>query len=216
VALLDDAGDIWGIRQVTRAELYVRQGAGAEALACAERIRASDDGDGSRAFASFVEGIAQAKSDERASLAALDRAHQLFLSIEWHLFAARALLERAIILANRKTSRTEAARSAEQARLVFERIGARRWADRARKKLRELGERPPPVRRPGPSGGPLSRRELEIATLFAQGLTTTEVAKRLIISPHTAAAHLQRIYQRLEIHSRVALTRYLVDHGLLT
>jgi DNA-binding CsgD family transcriptional regulator len=62
--------------------------------------------------------------------------------------------------------------------------------------LRGAGAKPAPRRRPGPGGGPLSQRELEVARLYAEGLTSAEVAKRLVISPHTATTHLQRIYER--------------------
>ena len=44
---------------------------------------------------------------------------------------------------------------------------------------------------------------------------TAQVAERLVISPYTAATHLHRIYERLGINSRAALTRYLVEAGLL-
>jgi DNA-binding CsgD family transcriptional regulator len=78
--------------------------------------------------------------------------------------------------------------------------------------MRELGGRPAPVRRPNPDGGALSAREREVAALYADGLTTAEVARRLVISPHTAATHLQRIYRRLGIRSRAELARYLLEH----
>ncbi len=73
-----------------------------------------------------------------------------------------------------------------------------------------------PTRRPGRGGGPLSRRELEVARLVAEGLTTAEVAERLIISPYTASTHLHRIYERLGISSRATLTRFLAEAGLLS
>jgi ATP/maltotriose-dependent transcriptional regulator MalT len=196
-ALDDEAGDIRVMRLLAIADLGLMDGDRATALAIAARFRALDEELGCLALAAFVEGMA------RDDAQALTEAHRRFTELGAVFLAARALLARGT------------KEDAEEARRVFDELGARRWADRARKRLRELGERPPPVRRPGHAGGPLSRRELEVAGLFAQGLTTTEVAKRLIISPHTAAAHLQRIYQRLGVHSRVALTRYLVSEGLL-
>ncbi|MDN5860659.1 MAG: helix-turn-helix transcriptional regulator, partial [Pseudonocardia sp.] len=104
---------------------------------------------------------------------------------------------------------------AEDALVTLDGLGARRGADRARRLLRGLGARPRPARRPGAAGGPLSARELEVARLFAEGLTTAEVAARLVLSPHTVTAHLRRIYERLEVHSRAALTRILVERDLL-
>ena len=54
-----------------------------------------------------------------------------------------------------------------------------------------------------------------MARLAAGGLTTNEIAERLVISRHTAATHLQHIYARLDVSSRVALARSLADAGLL-
>jgi DNA-binding CsgD family transcriptional regulator len=202
-----DGGDAWVMRLLALGELELRDGHVERALAIAERIRRADDGDGCTAIALLLEGLATAR---RADTETLSRARALCETAGLRFHAARAAYEAASLRRDEG-----AARAVDEARLLFEELETKRWADRARKKLRELGERPPPRRRPGPQGGPLSRRELEVATLFAQGLTTSEVAERLIISPHTAAAHLQRIYQRLEVHSRVALARSLTEHGLL-
>jgi DNA-binding NarL/FixJ family response regulator len=60
----------------------------------------------------------------------------------------------------------------------------------------------------------LSARELEVATLVTDGLTTPQIAKRLILSPRTVSTHLDRIYARLGISSRAALARYVVERGL--
>ena len=54
---------------------------------------------------------------------------------------------------------------------------------------------------------PLSRRQLEVARLVALGMTNTEIAARLRVSPRTVASHLDHIYDRLGIGSRAALTR---------
>jgi DNA-binding CsgD family transcriptional regulator len=97
---------------------------------------------------------------------------------------------------------------------VFERLGARRHADRARSVLRALGVAAPAHRRRQGSG-PLTVREREIAVLAAQGLTTAELAARLYISPKTAATHVKRIYARLGVGSRAALVRYVLEAGWL-
>jgi DNA-binding CsgD family transcriptional regulator len=61
----------------------------------------------------------------------------------------------------------------------------------------------------------LSKRELEVAVLVAEGLTTDEIGARLHISPRTVSTHLGRIYERLELSGRAALARLVVQHGLL-
>ncbi|MFC0216573.1 LuxR C-terminal-related transcriptional regulator [Paenibacillus chartarius] len=61
----------------------------------------------------------------------------------------------------------------------------------------------------------LSARERQVAEQVARGLTNTEIAKRLFISPRTVTTHLERIYQKLQVTSRAALTRYVTEHELL-
>ena len=74
---------------------------------------------------------------------------------------------------------------------------------------------PAPVPPPAASDLQLSRRELEVARLASTGLNNDEIAKRLFISPKTVKTHLRNIYQRLDLHSKVELTRYLLQHGAL-
>lgn len=62
---------------------------------------------------------------------------------------------------------------------------------------------------------PLSSRQLEVARLVALGLTNTEIAAQLRVSPRTVTSHLDHIYDRLGISSRAALTRALALAGEL-
>ncbi|MCA9650696.1 MAG: FHA domain-containing protein [Myxococcales bacterium] len=79
-------------------------------------------------------------------------------------------------------------------------------------RLRFIGRDAPPPPAPAPSRPPeLSVREFEVACLVAEGLTNAEVGKRLFISPATVGRHLSNVYERLGIHSRAALTRYISD-----
>ncbi|MCZ9338348.1 helix-turn-helix transcriptional regulator, partial [Streptomyces sp. TRM76130] len=59
----------------------------------------------------------------------------------------------------------------------------------------------------------LTDMEHTIAGLVAKGLTNRQVAQHVHLSPHTVNYHLRRIYGKLGIHSRVALARYVHDHG---
>lgn len=63
----------------------------------------------------------------------------------------------------------------------------------------------PPIERPPD----LSAREFEVARLVAEGLTNAEVGKQLSIAPATVGRHLSNVYERLGIHSRAALARYV-------
>jgi len=55
----------------------------------------------------------------------------------------------------------------------------------------------------------LTRREREIAELVASGLSNREIAARLFISKRTVDAHVEHIFGKLEISSRVQLTLWL-------
>jgi DNA-binding CsgD family transcriptional regulator len=56
---------------------------------------------------------------------------------------------------------------------------------------------------------PLTRREREIALLVASGLSNRDIATRLFISKRTVDAHVEHIFAKLEISSRVKLTMWL-------
>ena len=60
----------------------------------------------------------------------------------------------------------------------------------------------------------LTEREIEVLRAVAQGLTDTQVAERLVISPRTVHSHLNSIYSKLGISSRSAATRYAIEHDL--
>ena len=57
----------------------------------------------------------------------------------------------------------------------------------------------------------LSPRETEIARLVAEGLTNAEIAGQLFLSLPTIKTHLARIFEKLEVTSRVQLA--LAVHG---
>jgi pSer/pThr/pTyr-binding forkhead associated (FHA) protein len=70
------------------------------------------------------------------------------------------------------------------------------------------------IHRPKIEDLPLSARQLEVSRLVADGLTNAAVAEQLGISTRTVTSHLDHIYSRLEINSRAALTRWIVERGL--
>jgi len=61
------------------------------------------------------------------------------------------------------------------------------------------------------SGGTLTSREHEIAVLVASGLSNREIGTRLFISKRTVDAHVEHIFSKLGISSRVQLTVWLRD-----
>jgi DNA-binding NarL/FixJ family response regulator len=48
----------------------------------------------------------------------------------------------------------------------------------------------------------LTRRELEILLLLADGLRQREIADRLVISPKTVGTHIEHVLSKLGVHSR--------------
>jgi DNA-binding CsgD family transcriptional regulator len=61
----------------------------------------------------------------------------------------------------------------------------------------------------------LTAREVEVLRLVAQGMTDSQVAAQLIISPRTVNWHLTSIYSKLGVTSRSAATRYAIEHKLV-
>jgi DNA-binding CsgD family transcriptional regulator len=59
----------------------------------------------------------------------------------------------------------------------------------------------------------LRESELGIAELVAAGLTNRQIGARLFLSRHTIDFHLRQIFRKLNITSRVELTRLVVEHS---
>jgi predicted ATPase/DNA-binding CsgD family transcriptional regulator len=77
-----------------------------------------------------------------------------------------------------------------------------------------LPETPPPTLS-DPNIADLTPRELEVLRLVAQGLTDAQVAKKLVISPHTVHTHLASIYSKLGVKSRTAAAHLAIEHRLV-
>jgi len=59
----------------------------------------------------------------------------------------------------------------------------------------------------------LTRRELEVARLIADGLTNQAIATRLSVAPRTAEAHVENIRRKLEVRSRAQIAAWVTRHG---
>lgn len=76
-----------------------------------------------------------------------------------------------------------------------------------------LRNRPPP---PGRSDNrPLSRREVQVATLLAEGRTAPEIGAELHISSGTVDVHRRNLMRKLRLHNVVDLTKYAIRSGLV-
>lgn len=60
----------------------------------------------------------------------------------------------------------------------------------------------------------LTPREREVAALIGLGLTSRNIAERLVISERTADSHAEHIRQKLALRSRAQIAAWAVEHGL--
>jgi predicted ATPase/DNA-binding CsgD family transcriptional regulator/tRNA A-37 threonylcarbamoyl transferase component Bud32 len=77
---------------------------------------------------------------------------------------------------------------------------------------------PPAKPQPAPASAipnGLSMREVEVLRLVAQGMSNSQIAEQLVLSPNTVNAHIQSIYRKLDVNSRSAATRFAMEHHLL-
>jgi HD-GYP domain-containing protein (c-di-GMP phosphodiesterase class II) len=70
------------------------------------------------------------------------------------------------------------------------------------------------ARPPLPAG--LTPREAEVLRLLSLGLTTRQVAERLVIAEKTADHHVQHIYAKIGVSTRGAAALFAIEHGILT
>jgi GAF domain-containing protein len=60
----------------------------------------------------------------------------------------------------------------------------------------------------------ITRRQQEIATLLAEGLSNAAIAERLVLSEGTVANHIEHILRRLGLQSRTQVAVWAVERGL--
>jgi DNA-binding CsgD family transcriptional regulator len=127
---------------------------------------------------------------------------------------ARTLLCEGEVL--RRWRRPAAARSALREALgLFERLGARPWANRAAAELAATGIRTVSSKSGAAPIDALTPQELQIARMVADGLNNAEAAAAMFLSRKTVETHLTRVYRKLEIRSRTDLTRILITETVI-
>jgi DNA-binding CsgD family transcriptional regulator len=143
-------------------------------------------------------------------------------AVDGYAIAARELgTAREIIAGHRGTAHVGAARTlillrrldearvhAEAAESLLARWGGWR-VEQLRAVERRLGLGPEPS---GPAA--LTPREREVIVLLAEGLTNSQLAERLYISPRTAAVHVSNILAKLGMASRTEVAAWAVRTGL--
>lgn len=66
-----------------------------------------------------------------------------------------------------------------------------------------------------PFGQHLTKREMDVLRLLAQGLSNAQIAEKLTLSVVTINSYLRTIYGKLDVSSRTAAIRYIWDNHLL-
>ena len=62
----------------------------------------------------------------------------------------------------------------------------------------------------------LTEREVEVLRLIARGNSIREMGDALYVSPKTVDAHIQHIYAKIGVSTRVAATLFAMRHDLLS
>jgi DNA-binding NarL/FixJ family response regulator len=77
-----------------------------------------------------------------------------------------------------------------------------------------LGEYRRMAAEPQDSAPRLTERETDVLRLVAKGMTARQIADRLFLSHRTVENHVQSTLRKLQLHNRVELARYAIEHGL--
>jgi DNA-binding CsgD family transcriptional regulator len=150
----------------------------------------------------YARAVLAPESGEPAAAAAFAAANAMDLE-RWPLARARLSLCHGVWLRRRRRI-AESRAALRDARDVFDAIGIRYLADRARQELTASGEAS--QRHEGIDAlDELTPQELQIARLAAEGLSNREIGSRLYLSHRTVGSHLYRAYPKLGITSRSQL-----------
>jgi DNA-binding NarL/FixJ family response regulator len=149
-----------------------------------------------------------AHDDPTAALAMINDAAGIAAGLDNPFLRARVQALHGVALAA-GGDRPGAIAEIEAAESVLFECGSFREADAAARELRRLGRRVTRRTRPHERGtglSALSPREREVADQVASGKTNRSVAETLFLSEKTVETHLARIYDKLGVRSRTALT----------
>lgn len=161
----------------------------------------------------FAEGRVSTLSDPLAAKVCFEDAVELFArsSSPFESAQARVELGRSLSALGRKPAAIDEILTAVR---TFDKIGAARWTRKAQSLVRELRSFGGGETRADPLHC-LTRREIEVLTLTAQGLTNREIATRLCRSEHTVHRHVANILTKLGLPSRAAAASFAAKHNLL-
>lgn len=61
----------------------------------------------------------------------------------------------------------------------------------------------------------LSKREVEVLEQLSKGLSYTAIADNLILSPSTIRKHIENIYKKLQVHSKIEAVQKAKNHNII-
>jgi DNA-binding CsgD family transcriptional regulator len=173
-----------------------------EVLRSLERAASGGDLPWVRATGARCRGVIQAATgDLNGARVSLQRATEEHTRLAQPFERARTLLVAGTV--ERRARQKRAARDAlDEARQVFDTLGAQRWVNRATSELARIGGRPP-------RSLELSASERRVAELAAEGHTNREIASVMFLSNKTVESHLTHIYRKTGVESRRHLIGWL-------
>ncbi|CAN5205929.1 helix-turn-helix transcriptional regulator [soil metagenome] len=210
---------VWGLRAA--ASIFARNGCADEAHACAQGLTriatSSGHGDALAALAHALAETALLEGEPEIAAEQLGRAVELHRSLRIPAERVQILHRAGIALAAAGERELAVERQAEAYRLA-RKLAARPLAGRAATAIEDLGESA--EQRLGRAaadgdGGILSRRELEVVRLVADGRTNKEIAAELFLSTRTIDMHVRNILAKLDCRSRVEASIKARETGLL-
>jgi DNA-binding NarL/FixJ family response regulator len=160
-----------------------------------------------------LRGRALAAASDSAAKQHLDAALREFIQLEMPFEAARTRLLLARVQCELDPEVAEAEGRAALA--VFKNLGAVTDAGATTTVLREIEAKTRKRTGETPDLIGLTRRELEVLRLVAQGMSDKEIATNLVLSRHTVHRHIHSILTKLALPSRAAAAAYAAQHGLL-
>lgn len=156
-----------------------------------------------RAMAGRGQGlVASARGDHGAARMAIEGALAAHRSLPEPFEEGRTLFILGRI--ERRAHGWARARAAlDEALVIFDQLGATRWAEKTAAELARI-----PGRKAA-SGDALTATEQAVAELVAQGLSNKEVAARLFVSVRAVESNLTKVYAKLGLRSRTELASRL-------